>query len=270
MSNLPKGWNVLALNQICDLQNGYAFKSNDYDNISNTLNCMMSNIRPALGTQFNSPAAYYNDLIGKTISINLKHQNNLRERTTYFGVGDIWLTPKNYWATIPADMKSSDYKVIRNALNKGIVVLGKKYIPPIEKNKETVQDYVKLLSSSRIANNAVGVEIADKFKDLLKKKVVDGWTVSEIVSHCIAKERAGRSRDFVLRFLNEVNDMYDGPVKLYEDPDEAEGKKVTIVFGSDAPEEKEKGPAKYVEPKRPSNIPGGNIPTDKALNNLLS
>jgi type I restriction enzyme S subunit len=46
MSNLPKGWNVLALNQICDLQNGYAFKSNDYVNISNTLNCRMSNIRP--------------------------------------------------------------------------------------------------------------------------------------------------------------------------------------------------------------------------------
>ncbi|MDB9452028.1 restriction endonuclease subunit S [Dolichospermum circinale] len=46
MSNLPKSWNLLALNQICDLQNGYAFKSNDYVNISNTLNCRMSNIRP--------------------------------------------------------------------------------------------------------------------------------------------------------------------------------------------------------------------------------
>ncbi|PPJ64195.1 restriction endonuclease subunit S [Cuspidothrix issatschenkoi] len=46
MSNLPKKWNLLALNQICDLQNGYAFKSSDYVNISSTLNCRMSNIRP--------------------------------------------------------------------------------------------------------------------------------------------------------------------------------------------------------------------------------
>ena len=43
---LSKGWKLLALNEICDLQNGYAFKSNDYINISNTLNCRMSNIRP--------------------------------------------------------------------------------------------------------------------------------------------------------------------------------------------------------------------------------
>ena len=43
---LSKGWKLLALNEICDLQNGYAFKSNDYVNISNTLNCRMSNIRP--------------------------------------------------------------------------------------------------------------------------------------------------------------------------------------------------------------------------------
>ena len=43
---LSKGWKLLALNEICDLQNGYAFKSNDYVNISNTLNCRMSHIRP--------------------------------------------------------------------------------------------------------------------------------------------------------------------------------------------------------------------------------
>jgi hypothetical protein len=116
----------------------------------------------------------------------------------------------------------------------------------------------------------MGTEVINKFKDLLKKKVVGGWTVSEIVSMCVAKERAGRSRDFVLHFLKEVNDMYDGPVKLYEDPSDEEGKKVTIVFGDDTSIEEEKESAKYVEPKRPSNIPGGNIPTDKALNNLLS
>jgi type I restriction enzyme S subunit len=44
--NLPKGWKLLQLKEICDLQNGYAFKSTDYVNASNTLNCRMSSIRP--------------------------------------------------------------------------------------------------------------------------------------------------------------------------------------------------------------------------------
>ncbi len=39
-------WPVVALGNFCDLKNGYAFKSNDYVDNSNTLNCRMSNIRP--------------------------------------------------------------------------------------------------------------------------------------------------------------------------------------------------------------------------------
>lgn len=38
--------NYIRLKEICDLQNGYAFKSDDYVENSNTLVCRMSNIRP--------------------------------------------------------------------------------------------------------------------------------------------------------------------------------------------------------------------------------
>ena len=38
--------NIVSLSDICDLQNGFAFKSDDYIEHSNTLNCRMSNIRP--------------------------------------------------------------------------------------------------------------------------------------------------------------------------------------------------------------------------------
>lgn len=38
--------NIVPLSDICDLQNGFAFKSDDYIDHSNTLNCRMSNIRP--------------------------------------------------------------------------------------------------------------------------------------------------------------------------------------------------------------------------------
>ncbi len=39
-------WPKVRLKDICDLQNGYAFKSSDYVDSSNTLSCRMSNIRP--------------------------------------------------------------------------------------------------------------------------------------------------------------------------------------------------------------------------------
>ena len=37
---------ILKLGDVCDLQNGFAFKSGDYIEKSNTLNIRMSNIRP--------------------------------------------------------------------------------------------------------------------------------------------------------------------------------------------------------------------------------
>ena len=42
----PMGWDTDQLGNICDLLNGYAFKSGDYVETSNTLSCRMSNIRP--------------------------------------------------------------------------------------------------------------------------------------------------------------------------------------------------------------------------------
>jgi len=40
------GWSIVKLGDVCDLQNGFAFKSKDYIDSSNTLNIRMSNIRP--------------------------------------------------------------------------------------------------------------------------------------------------------------------------------------------------------------------------------
>lgn len=45
----PMHWPVIKLSEICDLQNGYAFKSGDYVDESNVYNCRMSNIRPGGG-----------------------------------------------------------------------------------------------------------------------------------------------------------------------------------------------------------------------------
>lgn len=42
----PNRWSISKLSEFCDLQNGYAFKSDDYLVNSTVLNCRMSNIRP--------------------------------------------------------------------------------------------------------------------------------------------------------------------------------------------------------------------------------
>lgn len=42
----PKGWRSDKLAAFCDLMNGFAFRSSDYVELSGTLNCRMSNIRP--------------------------------------------------------------------------------------------------------------------------------------------------------------------------------------------------------------------------------
>lgn len=43
---MRKGWRIRKLSEVCDLQNGFAFKSKAYVDHSNTLNIRMSNIRP--------------------------------------------------------------------------------------------------------------------------------------------------------------------------------------------------------------------------------
>ena len=47
MSNkAPANWEEKTLEELCNLQNGYAFSSKDYVDKSNTINIRMSNIRP--------------------------------------------------------------------------------------------------------------------------------------------------------------------------------------------------------------------------------
>ncbi len=44
---MKKDWEIKKLGEVCDLQNGFAFKSSSYVKKSNTLNIRMSNIRPS-------------------------------------------------------------------------------------------------------------------------------------------------------------------------------------------------------------------------------
>jgi len=54
----------VELGEVCDLQNGYAFKSSDYINNSDTLNIRMSNIRPDSGFDADYNKKYLPDTYG--------------------------------------------------------------------------------------------------------------------------------------------------------------------------------------------------------------
>lgn len=58
---MRNGWAIKKLSEICDLQNGFAFKSSDYIDFSNTMNFRMSQIRPGGYIDLNNNPKYLPD-----------------------------------------------------------------------------------------------------------------------------------------------------------------------------------------------------------------
>jgi len=59
--NIPENWVWCRLGEVYDLLNGFAFKSNDYIEFSNTLVFRMSQIRPGGGIDFDNNPKYVSD-----------------------------------------------------------------------------------------------------------------------------------------------------------------------------------------------------------------
>ena len=59
--NIPKHWEIKRLGEVCDLQNGVAFKSKDYVEFSKTLVFRMSQIRPGGILDLNHNSKYLPD-----------------------------------------------------------------------------------------------------------------------------------------------------------------------------------------------------------------
>jgi type I restriction enzyme S subunit len=58
---MKQGWEIKKLGEVCDLQNGFAFKSTDYIEFSNTVNFRMSQIRPGGGVDLENNPKYLPD-----------------------------------------------------------------------------------------------------------------------------------------------------------------------------------------------------------------
>ncbi len=196
---------------------------------------------------------------GKIISLNQKAES-------YFGVGPIWLTNTNYWCTIPNTLSNQEYDIIRAAISAGIVVLGKSFIPPVDKASDVPEQYWFALKEKGFEDK----KVKEKFVKLLRIGQDQGWTTLEILQFCLNSEERYKKRKDVLRLLKESILKYDGPLQLYEPPDEEEGiRKVVINKNGEVIKHMVNGEvvnASVTTPPMPKGIVAGNRSSDDVLN----
>lgn len=200
-------------------------------------------------------------LAGKIISLNLKKE-------TYFGISNIWLTPERYWATVPDNLSDQDYAIIAKSLEHNKLVLGKTYIPPIDKVSNICEKYWELLSKSGFDSK----DTKAAFSTLVRKGQDSGWTAVEIAQFCLEKEQKARKREGVVKLLTQLIKSYDGPIQLWDPPEESEGIKKVIVKSDGSLEaitNSGKKVAKQMQTPPPPNHVGGSKTADEAINDLL-
>lgn len=199
------------------------------------------------------------NLAGKVISLNLKVES-------LFGIGPIWLTPTNYWCKIPDTLTVQEFDVIRTALQSGMLVLGKKYIPPIDKASNTPEEYWIALKEKDFNHK----DTKAKFLRLLRTGQDGGWTTIEILQFCLNQEEKTRSRRDVVRILRDAITKYDGPLELYEPPDEKEGiRKIIINKDGSMVKVLNNETVKYVTQDQDADHVPGTRPSSDVLNELL-
>jgi len=100
-------WINVKLGDICDLFNGYAFKSSDYVDISNTLSCRMSNIRPGGIFNIEYNARYLPDNF-----VEKYKQFLLRDGDVVIAMTDLADTPKILG--VPTVIKTNGKNILLN------------------------------------------------------------------------------------------------------------------------------------------------------------
>lgn len=146
-----------------------------------------------------------NNLIGQTISLNQKKE-------AYFGVGAVWLTAEDYYCEIPDGLDNNDYQIIADSLADGTIVLGKQFIPPIDKLTSIREEYWQALKSYGIENK----DVRNKFTVLLRKNQDRGWTAFEIAEYCLQKEQGYKKRSREMTLLSQIIDNWNGPKVIYD------------------------------------------------------
>jgi hypothetical protein len=168
-------------------------------------------------------------IAGQIVSLNMK-------KGSMFAIGDIHLTPTNYWATISPGMDKEYYEVLHRGLEYGSIVAGKRYVPSIEKDPKVLNEYWEI-----VKQQGKSKDVIEKLKLLVKNKSDRNFSIDEIAAHLQKKEVAGRNRKEVLALITDLASYSEHSLRLPETEDK-EGK-ITI----------EKGP--QVKINIPKNLP---------------
>lgn len=159
-----------------------------------------------------------NSLVGQKISINLKKES-------IFGVGPIWLTPKNYWCEIPDDLTPEEYATISMGLKLGKIVKGKEFIPPVDRDESVLENWYRRIKQFGLSNknNRDVKELRSDLKYLILSGKDKNWTAKEIAEYCLQREAEGANRREVIRQLTQVVVNSGDTSKVWEEPDEEPG-----------------------------------------------
>ena len=103
----PRKWPISKLSEFCDLQNGYAFRSEDYLDNSTVLNCRMSNIRPDGGFD----AEYHPKYLPETFWEKYK-EYRLIDGDVIIAMTDMASDPKILG--VPTIVRTNGYKFLLN------------------------------------------------------------------------------------------------------------------------------------------------------------
>ena len=165
-----------------------------------------------------------NNFAGTEVSLNLK-------KASYWGLGDdkrgkvFWLSSESWSGVIPDDVSSEDAAKIASAFASGTLVMGREWIPALDKDKTVLRKYEQVLNDHKYITD----EFKDTWRDLLNRKNVGNYTAREIISHCITLERKLRNRKPQIEWLEAALDYYEGPDFLVQDfPNDPDNYEATV------------------------------------------
>ncbi len=150
-------------------------------------------------------------LKGKSITLNFAKES-------FFGVGDIWLQEGKHTCIVPENIKEKDEEILRDAIQKGIIVLGNHFIPNISKDQAVLDEYWNYIKSFGFQDSPKHPAFS-RFKNLFKYGTDRNWTAKEVVKYCITCELKYKSRPEVIKLLNQIFNRLDCPDTLSVSPD---------------------------------------------------
>lgn len=175
-------------------------KSNEQSSIESQIDGL------SVGISINDVAYNSLPLKGKNITLNF-------QKESFFGVGDIWLQEGNYTCVVPENISPRDEDILRDAVNKGIVVLGDHFIPNVQKDEKVLEEYWDYVKRFGFADSSKHKSF-EKFKKLFRYGTDRNWTAKEVVKHCISCELKYKSRADVIKLLNEIYNRLNCPDTL--------------------------------------------------------